>query len=159
MRLRSVKLPHFSPTDDQSRKEEHVRPLAPGLSWWPSSEGLGERGFPAGTIPRVGLAEPHTSAPSELTGPQAGHPYLRSAPVRKPSDPQTRFRRVQAQLPSPSRRHPILLANLVRRQHLEGPSDLAGSGGAPRQATGWETEARSVPHLSARIVNTEGPRP
>jgi len=47
---------------------------------------------------------------------------------------------------------------LRRKKHLQAPSDIAGSGGAPRLATGWETEARSVPHLVARIVNTEGPR-
>ncbi len=45
------------------------------------------------------------------------------------------------------------------KQRLQAPSDIAGSGGAPRQATAWETEARSVAFLSARIVNTEGPRP
>ncbi len=56
----------------------------------------------------------------------------------------------------------------VIRQHVLGPSDIAGpkdsgllrrSGGAPRRATAWETEARSVPNILARIVNTEGPRP
>jgi hypothetical protein len=79
------------------------------------------------------------------------------APLRRrdPGRPQTKFRRVQAQLPSPSRRHPSCLL----RQHLYGPSDIAGSGGAPRQATAWETEARSVAFLFAGIVNTEGPRP
>jgi len=46
-----------------------------------------------------------------------------------------------------------------RQQHLQVPSDIAGSGGVPRQATAWETEARSVPGFFARIVNTEGPRP
>ena len=44
------------------------------------------------------------------------------------------------------------------RQHLQAPSDIAGSGGAPRQATAWDTEARSVAFLFAGIVNTEGPR-
>jgi len=33
------------------------------------------------------------------------------------------------------------------------------SGGAPRLATAWETEARSVPLFFAWIVNTERPRP
>ena len=45
------------------------------------------------------------------------------------------------------------------RRHLQAPSDIAGSGGAPRRAAAWETEARSVPATLARIVNTEGPRP
>ncbi len=46
-----------------------------------------------------------------------------------------------------------------RQQRLQAPSDIAGSGGAPRQATAWETEARSVAPFLAGIVNTEGPRP
>src|SRR3989304_6788488 len=57
--------------------------------------------------------------------------------------------------PLASRRDP----SCFLRQHLQGPSDIAGSGGAPRQATAWETEARSVPGFLAGIVNTEGPRP
>jgi len=44
-------------------------------------------------------------------------------------------------------------------RHVWAPSDIAGSGGAPRQATTRETEARSVPEFLARIVNTEGPGP
>ncbi len=47
----------------------------------------------------------------------------------------------------------------TRQQHLQASSDLAGSGGAPLQATAWETEARSVLMVFARSVNTEGPRP
>jgi hypothetical protein len=47
---------------------------------------------------------------------------------------------------------------LPRHQRLEAPSDIDESGGAPRQATAWETEARFVPMFLARIVNTEGPR-
>ena len=46
-----------------------------------------------------------------------------------------------------------------KEQHLQAPSDLAGSGGAPRRATAWETEGRSVAFRFAGIVNTEGPRP
>ena len=46
-----------------------------------------------------------------------------------------------------------------RRQDLQAPSDIGGSGGAPRRATAWETEARSVPAFVARIVNTAGPGP
>jgi hypothetical protein len=34
----------------------------------------------------------------------------------------------------------------------------AGSGGAPRLATAWDTEARSVLMRFARSVNTEGPK-
>jgi len=48
---------------------------------------------------------------------------------------------------------------LPRQQRLQAPSDIGGSGGVPRRATAWETEARSVPEFVARIVNTEGPRP
>jgi len=44
-------------------------------------------------------------------------------------------------------------------QHLQAPSDIAGSGGAPRPATAWEAEARAMPGVLAGIVNTEGPRP
>jgi hypothetical protein len=44
-------------------------------------------------------------------------------------------------------------------KHLQAPSDIGGSGGAPRRATARETEARSVPSFVAGIVNTEGPRP
>ena len=47
----------------------------------------------------------------------------------------------------------------LRQQHLQAPSDIGGSGGVPRWATAWETEARSVPAFVARIVNTEGPGP
>ena len=50
-------------------------------------------------------------------------------------------------------------ARTSRGQHLQAASDLAGSGGAPRRATAWETEARSVLEFAALIVNTEGPRP
>ncbi len=50
-------------------------------------------------------------------------------------------------------------ARTSRSLHLQAASDIAGSGGAPRRATAWETEARSVLLCSARIVNTEGPRP
>ena len=84
---------------------EHVRPLAPGFSWYPDPKGLGEWGFPGGTIPRVGLAKDGTSAPNSSVLHQDGHPppALRSdgrcpLAARKPG-----FRRVQAQLPSPSR--------------------------------------------------------
>ncbi len=49
-------------------------------------------------------------------------------------------------------------SSLLRQQHLQVSSDIAGSGGAPRLATTWETEARSVLIVFARIVNTEGPR-
>ena len=46
-----------------------------------------------------------------------------------------------------------------RQQRLQAPSDIGGSGGAPRRATAGQTEARSVADSLARIVNTEGPRP
>ena len=60
--------------------------------------------------------------------------------------------------------HPFLawapILRLVQRtQHVQALSDIAGSGGVPRQAAARETEARSVPAFIARIVNTEGPRP
>ena len=48
-------------------------------------------------------------------------------------------------------------ARTSRSQRLQAASDIGGSGGVPRQATTWETEARSVPGLFAGIVNTEGP--
>jgi hypothetical protein len=48
---------------------------------------------------------------------------------------------------------------LLRQQCPQAPSDIGGSGGAPRQTTAWETEAGSVPMSSARSVNTEGPEP
>jgi len=58
----------------------------------------------------------------------------------------------------PGRRH--LLAGVpFRHQRLQAPSDMGGSGGDPRRAAAWETEARSVPGFFARIVNTEGLRP
>ncbi len=77
-----------------------------------------------------------------------------------PGRTQTRFRRVQAHLPSPFRGTPDPPREFYfRRQHVHAPSDIAGSGGAPRLAAAWETEARSVPDLLAGIVNTEGPRP
>jgi hypothetical protein len=63
---------------------------------------------------------------------------------------------------APGLRHPLPPRQprpCLLRQHLQGPSDIAASGGAPRQATAWETEARSVAFLFAEIVNTEGPRP
>ena len=46
-----------------------------------------------------------------------------------------------------------------KEQRLQAPSDIGESGGVPRRATAWETEARSVPGFFAGIVNTEGPRP
>jgi hypothetical protein len=82
-----------------------------------------------------------------------GRPSRSGSPSRDLG--QTRFHRVQAQLPSPSRRNPACLP----RQRLQAPSDIAGSGGVPRQATAWETGARSVAFRFAGIVNTEGPRP
>jgi len=45
------------------------------------------------------------------------------------------------------------------QKHLQAPSDIGGSGGVPRRATVWETEARSVLAFIAQIVNTEGPMP
>ena len=98
------------------------------------------------------------------------HPLAYPGEPGRPSRPgspsrdlgQTRFRRVQAQLPSPSRRYPRFSSSgiyFVLRQHLRAPSDIAGSGGAPRQATAWETEARSMRVFFAGSVNTEGPRP
>ncbi len=59
---------------------------------------------------------------------------------------------------SGARSEPVREPFLPRLQHLQAPSDIAGSGGAPRLATAWETEARSVPMVFARSVNTEGPR-
>jgi len=55
-------------------------------------------------------------------------------------------------------RHP-LSGVPFRQQCLQAPSAMGGSGGAPRRATAWETEAGSVPGFLARSVNTEGPRP
>ncbi len=46
-----------------------------------------------------------------------------------------------------------------QQQRPQASSDIGGSGGVPRRATAWETEARSVPAFLARIVNTEGPGP
>ncbi len=51
-----------------------------------------------------------------------------------------------------------VLREPARERRRQATSDIAGSGGAPRLATAWETEARSVPMFFARIVNTEGPR-
>ncbi|MGH7350772.1 MAG: hypothetical protein ACREJJ_00180, partial [Candidatus Methylomirabilales bacterium] len=36
-------------------------------------------------------------------------------------------------------------ASEKEEQHVQALSDIGGSGGVPRQATAWETEARSVP--------------
>ena len=47
----------------------------------------------------------------------------------------------------------------ARQLRLQAPSDIGGSGGVPRLATAWETEARSVRAFVARIVNTVGPGP
>jgi len=59
-----------------------------------------------------------------------------------------------------SRRHPRTGDQVpLRHKHLQAPSDMGGSGGAPRRATAWEAEARAVPMCFARSVNTEGPRP
>ena len=59
-----------------------------------------------------------------------------------------------------NRRHPRTGHRApLRQQCLQAPSDMGGSGGAPRQATAWETEARSVLLGVARSVNTEGPGP
>src|SRR3970282_997169 len=86
------------------------------------------------TIPRVaGSVAPAPSAP-------------RSGPLWQPSRPGVT--RVSTNLPSS-----------LLRQHRQVPTDSAGGGGAPRRATAWETEARSVLLGSARSVNTEGPRP
>ena len=92
------------------------------------------------------------SAQSSSLGHQDGHPppALRSGgrdPLagRKPNSAVL----ADPALPRPPPRH----------QRLQAPSDIGGSGGVPRQATAWETEARSVPGLFARSVNTEGPGP
>jgi hypothetical protein len=83
------------------------KPLAPGFAWYPIPEGLGEWVFPGGTIPRVGLAQRCTSAPSGLSLQQDGHPPppLHSGgrfPLagRKPGSAGSR-----PTSPSPSRRH------------------------------------------------------
>jgi len=66
----------------------------------------------------------------------------------------------------PARRHPVAGARAPHPspacclgQPPQVPSDIGGSGGAPRRATAGETEARSVPGCFARSVNTEGPGP
>ncbi|MEE8242502.1 MAG: hypothetical protein V3R61_03360, partial [candidate division NC10 bacterium] len=64
-----------------------------------------------------------------------------------------------APLALPKRPHSAEELYFVLRQHLQASTDIAGSGGAPRLATAWDTEARSVPIVCARSVNTEGPRP
>ena len=50
---------------------------------------------------------------------------------------------------APGLRHPLAsprppegTRSRFLKQHLQVPSDIAGSGGAPRQATAWEAEAR-----------------
>jgi len=59
-------------------------------------------------------------------------PTCASLRRRDPGRPQTRFRRVQAQLPSPSRRTPACLL----RQRLQAPGDIGGSGGVPPAGDG-----------------------
>ena len=91
-------------------------------------------------------------------GHQDGHPHLRFAPAAGP-------RPAANQVPPGPGPSPLALPKLPTfarefcflRQRLQAASDIGGSGGVPRQATTWETEARSVPLLFARIVNTEGP--
>ncbi len=72
-----------------------------------------------------------------IMGHQDGHPHLRSA-LRKLSEPQTRFRRVQAQLPSPSPRDSIPPRNFIlffgstcrprpTSPEVRSPSDRSGS--------------------------------
>ncbi len=65
-------------------------------------------------------------------------PHLHFAPVGvPPGQPQTRFRRVQAQLPSPFRRHATLLANFcLLRPHLQVPSDIARERRGPSAGDG-----------------------
>ena len=93
-----------------------------------------------------------------IVGQQDGHPHLRFAPAAGP-------RPAANQVPPGPGPSPLALPKLLTSarefcllgQHLQGPSDLAGSGGVPRQATAGETEARSMPGFFAGIVNTEGP--
>ena len=89
-----------------------------------------------------------------IVGYQDGHPHLRFAPAAGPRPPANQVPPGPGPAPLALPQGPGLLG-----QHLQAPSDIAGSGGDPRQATAWETEARSVAFLFAEIVNTEGPRP
>ena len=89
-----------------------------------------------------------------IVGQQDGHPHLRSAPAAGPRPPANQVPPGPGPAPLALPQRPGLLG-----QRPQAPSDIGGSGGVPRQATAWETEARSVVFLFARIVNTEGPRP
>jgi hypothetical protein len=136
--------------------QQPPRPLAPGLSASSVRKGSGSGASPAEQF--HGLIWRHTVLPrrADLPGSRMATPTCAALRRRDPGRPQTRFRRVQAQLPSPSRGDTRLACS---EQHLQAPSDIGGSGGAPRQATAWETEARSVAFSFAGIVNTEGPGP
>ncbi len=92
------------------------------------------------------------------SGARDGHPHLRCAPAAGPRPDAN-------QIPPSSGFAPLAgsawggKTALSTKTAPAGPERHAGSGGAPRQAAGWETEARSVPLFVARSVNTEGPRP
>jgi hypothetical protein len=89
-----------------------------------------------------------------IVGHQDGHPHLRFAPAAGPRPPANQVPPGPGPAPLALPQGPGLLG-----QHLQGPSDITESGGTPRRATAWETEARSVADSLARIVNTEGPGP
>ncbi len=94
----------------------------------------GEWVFPGGTIPWVGLVQRRSSAPSESWGSRTATPTRAALRRRDPGRTQTRLRRVQARLPSPSQRHPSCFcraapAGLERHcREQRGPSASDGLG-------------------------------
>ncbi len=88
-------------------------PLARGLTIAVGPGRARGVGLPRRKISRVGLALALYSAPNDPWCNRTATPTYASLRRRDPGRTQTRFRRVQAQLPSPSRRHPTLLATLT----------------------------------------------
>ncbi len=132
-------------------------PLAPGLLLFQPRE---ERSARRRKIPRVNNSRCGVFRAGPGSG-AIGRPSPTCASLRREGPPgrtQARFCLPRGSAPPSSLWVPFM-GRLDRRKHLQVPSDIAGSGGVPRLAVAWETEARSVPYFHAWSVNTEGPRP
>jgi hypothetical protein len=161
---------------------DHRRPLKPRGSFWHRWSVRGQRdisptcAFANGSCRRP----PHPSSETSRTIPSRnknGGEILLRADGRPASATRWPLPGTPAHRPGPGARPGISDkpgSAGSRPSSLRPPADtrlaflgstctpratLTKAAGDPRRAVAWETEARCVPALLARIVNTEGPRP